>query len=257
MMIAVFFIPSADSGILVMDSIASGNKPNSPRWQIAFWGVLLALISMALLYVGGLKSLQTMTLVSALPFGAIMVLLCFCLWKALRADETYFSSKLPYGSRNWNGEHWHERLQQILTFSQKKDIKRFFAERVRPAFEELQAEFAKNNIDAHIYEGKNGPLSIELQIPHDKIWNYRYGVTTETQTISDYIAEEDNTPDVETDKQYVPVTYYTDGRTGNNIQYLTKEEIIADVLREYERYISLVSDEENAMLFIDKKKYRQ
>jgi len=257
MMIAVFFVTSADSGILVMNSIASGNKPNSPRWQTAFWGVLLALISMALLYVGGLKSLQTMTLVSALPFGAIMVLLCFCLWKALRADETYFSSKLPYGSRNWNGEHWHERLQQILTFSQKKDIKRFFAERVRPAFEELQAEFAKNNIDAHIYEGKNGPLSIELQIPHDKIWNYRYGVTTETQTISDYIAEEDNTPDVETDKQYVPVTYYTDGRTGNNIQYLTKEEIIADVLREYERYISLVSDEDNAMLFIDKKKYRQ
>jgi choline/glycine/proline betaine transport protein len=82
-------------------------------------------------------------------------------------------------------------------------------------------------------------------------------VTTETQTISDYIAEEDNTPDVETDKQYVPVTYYTDGRTGNNIQYLTKEEIIADVLREYERYISIVSDEDNAMLFIDKKKYRQ
>lgn len=75
--------------------------------------------------------------------------------------------------------------------------------------------------------------------------------------LSDYIAEEDNTPDVETDKQYVPVTYYTDGRTGNNIQYLTKEEIIADVLREYERYISIVSDEENAMLFIDKKKYRQ
>ena len=77
------------------------------------------------------------------------------------------------------------------------------------------------------------------------------------ELFSDYIAEEDNTPDVETDKQYIPVTYYTAGRTGNNIQYLTKEEIIADVLREYERYISIVSDEENAMLFIDKKKYRQ
>ena len=257
MMIAVFFVTSADSGILVMNSIATGNRANSPKWQNAFWGVLLALISMSLLYVGGLKSLQTMTLVAALPFGAIMVLLCFCLWKALRADQTYFSSTLPYGSRNWNGEHWQEHLTQILTFSQKKDIKRFFAERVRPAFEKLQAEMAKNNIDAHILEGQNGPISMELQIPHDKIWNFRYGVTTEVQAVSDYIADEDNTPDIDSNKQYVPVTYYTDGRTGNNIQYLSKDEIIIDVLREYERYINLVSDENNAMLFIDKKKYRQ
>lgn len=256
MMIAIFFVTSADSGILVMNSIATGNKLHYPRWQSAFWGALLALISMALLYVGGLKSLQTMTLISALPFGVIMVVLCFCLWKALRTDETYFNSKLPYGSRNWNGEHWHERLEQILTFSQKKDIKRFFEERVQPAFEELQAELSNKGIDAHILYGKNGPLSIELQIPHNMIWNFRYGVTTEVQTVSDYIADEDNTPDLDTNKQYLPVTYYTDGRTGNDIQYLTKNEIIADVLREYERYISIVSDERNAMLFIDKRKYR-
>lgn len=255
-MIAIFFVTSADSGILVMNSIATGNKKHFPRWQNAFWGALLAIISMALLYVGGLQSLQTMTLISALPFGAIMVLLCFCLWKALRADETYFNSKLPYGSRNWNGEHWHERLEQILTFSQKKDIKQFFLERVRPAFEELQIELARNNIDAHILHSKNGPLSIELLIPHEQIWNFRYGVTTEVKTISDYIADEDNTPDLDTNKQYLPVTYYTDGRTGNNIQYLTKNEIIADILREYERYISLVSDDRNAMLFIDKNKYK-
>ena len=257
MMIAIFFITSADSGILVMNSIATGNKPNSPKWQKAFWGILLALISMVMLYVGGLKSLQTMTLIAALPFGIIMVLLCYCLLKALRADESYYSSKLPYGSLNWDGEHWHDRLKQILTFSQKKDMRRFIAERVRPAFEELKAELAKNDIDAHILEGKNGPFSLELQIPQDQIWNFRYGVTTEMQTISDYLTDEDNAPGSANNKQYIPVTYYTDGRTGNNIQYLTKKEIIADILREYERYISLISDEGNAMLFIDKKKYRQ
>ena len=186
-----------------------------------------------------------------------MVLLCYCLLKALRADESYYSSKLPYGSLNWDGEHWHERLKQILTFSQKKDMRRFIAERVRPAFEELKAELAKNDIDAHILEGKNGPFSLELQIPQNQIWNFRYGVTTEMQTISDYLTDEDNAPGSANNKQYIPVTYYTDGRTGNNIQYLTKKEIIADILREYERYISLISDEGNAMLFIDKKKYRQ
>src|SRR3712207_8467995 len=64
-----------------MNSIASGNQPHSPKWQNAFWGVLLALISMAMLYAGGLGSLQTMTLIAALPFGIIMLMLCIGLLK--------------------------------------------------------------------------------------------------------------------------------------------------------------------------------
>jgi choline/glycine/proline betaine transport protein len=52
--------------------------------------------------------------------------------------------------------------------------------------------------------------------------------------------------------QFIPVTYYTDGRTGNDIQYLSQQEIMADVLREYDRYISIVADERNAMVFVDK-----
>lgn len=253
MMIAVFFVTSADSGILVMNSISSNNRPHAPKWQHAFWGLLLALITILLLRVGGLGSLQTMTLIAALPFGLIMVLLAFCLLKALRADRLYHRTKIPYGSRSWDGSHWKERLDQILTFSQKSDVKRFIEEKVRPAFEELQKEFSQRGIETRIVAGKRGPLSIELLIPHNQIWSFRYGVNAEKQTISDSLLEEDNTPDIETNKHYVPVTYFTDGRAGNDIQYLSRNEIIADVLREYERYLSLVAYEDEALIFIDKK----
>jgi len=251
-MVVVFFVTSADSGILVMNSIASGNKTDAPRWQNVFWAVLLAGISISMLSVGGISSLQTMTLVTALPFGLIMLVLCFCLFKALRADELYRSSKIPYGSRSWDGRHWRERLQLILTFSQKQDIKRFFAEKVRPAFEKLQTELAQNGIDAYIEEGKRGKYSLELNIPHEHIWNFRYGVTAEKRTVSDYLIEDDNTPDVETGVHYIPVTYYSDGRTGNDIQYLSRNEIIADVLREYERYLSIISDDDKSIMYIEK-----
>jgi len=253
-MVVIFFITSADSGILVMNSISSGNKPNAPRWQNVFWGVLLAVISMALLSAGGISSLQTMTLITALPFGIIMLILCFCLFRALRADELYRSSKIPYGSRTWHGNQWRDRLQLILTFSQKQDILRFFSEKVRPAFQELQQELAQNGIDAHILEGKHGKFSIELNIPVRQMWNFRYGVAAEKRTISEYLVEEDNTPDVDTGVQYIPVTYYSDGRTGNDIQYLSRDEIIADVLREYERYLSIISDDNKSMVFIEKKR---
>jgi len=251
-MIVVFFVTSADSGILVMNSIASKNKPNPPRWQNAFWGVLLAVISMSLLYVGGIQSLQTVTLVSALPFGIIMLLLCFCLMKALGADEKFREAKIPYGSRAWNGEHWRERLSQILTFHQKTDIQRFFAEKVRPAFEELKEEMSGKGIDAEIHDGKKGKLSLELEIPHDQIWNFRYGVAAEKRVISEYLIDDDNTPDIDNNTQYVPVTYFSDGRAGNDIQYLGKDEIIADILREYDRFLSIVADDEKAMIFLEK-----
>lgn len=251
-MIAIFFVTSADSGILVMNSISTANNPHSPKWQNVFWGILMAVITMALIYAGGLQSLQSMTLVSALPFGLIMLVLCFCLFKALRTDELYNSAHMPYGSRNWNGENWKLRLQQIVTFHKKEDIKRFFNEKVEPAFKDLQEEFMQYGIQAEILREKNGPLSIELNIPHDRIRNFRYGVAAEKQQLSDYLIDEDNTPDVDNGMQYVPVTYYTDGRTGNDIQYLSQQEIIADVLREYDRYLCIVADERNAMVFVDK-----
>ncbi|SFG30601.1 choline/glycine/proline betaine transport protein [Prevotella sp. KH2C16] len=256
LMITIFFVTSADSGILVMNSITSGNNPNSPKWQNAFWGMLLALISIAMLYAGGLQALQTMTLISALPFGIIMLVLCFCMMRALHTDLLYHNSRLPYGSRNWNGSHWRERLSQILTFSQKTDVQRFLDQKVRPAFEELSTELAKKGIDAEIIKGKQGYLSMEIVIRYDKIRNFRYGVMAERRNISDYLIDEDNTPDISSNQQYIPVTYYSDGRTGNDIQYLNQEEIIADVLREYERYIRVIADEQKAMMFIDKEKYK-
>jgi len=253
LIIVVFFVTSADSGILVMNSISSKNKANAPRWQNAFWGVLLAVISMSLLYAGGIQSLQTMTLLSALPFGLIMLLLCFCLMKALKTDDQFNSAKIPYGSRNWNGDRWRDRLGQIITFHQKTDIQRFFSEKVRPAFEELKKELAKNGIDADIHNGKQAKLSLELEIPHDQIWNFRYGVAAEKRAISDYLIDDDNTPEIDNNTQYLPITYFSDGRRGNDIQYLSKEEIIADVLREYDRFLSIIADEEKAMMFLDKK----
>ena len=128
----------------------------------------------------------------------------------------------------------------------------FFLTKVAASFFSLSEEFAACGIRAEILSGKNGPLSVELNIPHVQIRNFRYGVTTEKKVLSDYLIDEDNTPDVDNGTQYVPVTYYSDGRTGNDIQYLSKEEIIADVLREYDRYINIVADQRNAMMFVDK-----
>ncbi len=251
-MISIFFVTSADSGILVMNSISSNNKENSPSWQKVFWGVLLISVTVALMRTGGLEALQTMFLVTALPFGLVILLLCYCLWKALNIDVKFKRTKLPYGSQNWDGSHWKERLSQIISFPKKKDICLFMTDVVEPAFMELKDRLEQLGVNAVVSKDKDRLLSIEILIPYDKILNFKYGVMAELQDLSEYIITEENIPETLNSDVYIPITYYNNGRRGNNVQYFTKEELISDVLREYERFITVVADSKNELLVIDK-----
>ncbi len=250
-LIAVFFVTSADSGIMVLNSIASKNMGRTPAWQNAFWGAALGLLALLLLRLGGLEALQTMTLAAALPFGVIMAVLCFCLWRALQVDMQFHRSKLPYGSHVWDSSRWRDYLEQILQFTRKSDVRAFLADQVRPAFEELRAAFAEKGVQAVIREGRAGPESLELVIPYDLLINFKYGVMAEKQDVSQWIIDEDNAPTPESDV-YVPVSYYNSGRGGNDIQHLGKDEIISDVLREYERFINIAADERSGILVLDR-----
>ncbi len=250
LMITVFFITSADSSILVINGLSSKNRPNAPKWQYVFWGGMLAASSLALLYSGGLHALQTMTLITALPFGLIILVLLYGFWKALRLDQLYYNSDVPYGSGSWSGKDWRHHLNEILSFSYKKDVVIFLKNRVEPAFEDLIKELKLKGVDAYIRKGKRGKLSLELIIPHHTIRDFRYGVMATPLVVSDCLVEEENTPTVES-TVYVPVTYYEDRRAGNDIQYLSKEDIIADVLREYERFLSVVSVRSNELIVKD------
>lgn len=248
LVIGLFFLTSADSGLLVMDGISSRNSPRSPKWQSVYWGIMLIILPLALLKSGGLKALQTMTLISALPYSVVMLIVCYCLVRTLRQDLASYSATSPSVSRNFDPSHWKSRLEQILTFNQKEDIGKFMKDTVRPAFEMLLEELNEKGIKAEIISKEKPRLSIELLIHHDKVRNFRYGVVAEEKKVSDHLVEDDKMPTVTSSISYSPVTYYNDGRRGNDIQYLSKMEIIADFLHEYERYILLLAEGKNEML---------
>lgn len=87
-MVIVFFVTSADSGAMVVDTLASGGVANTPVWQRIFWASLMGIVAIALLLAGGLSALQTVTIASALPFSVILLISIYGLLKALRRDLT-------------------------------------------------------------------------------------------------------------------------------------------------------------------------
>jgi len=77
LLIAVFFITSADSGSLVMSMIASGGQVEPRRWVRVFFACVTSLLAIALLLSGGLEALKTAAIIIALPFSVVMLLICW------------------------------------------------------------------------------------------------------------------------------------------------------------------------------------
>jgi len=76
-LIAIFFITSADSGSLVMAMIATGGQIEPKGWIRVFFTVTTSLLAIALLLSGGLEALKTAAIIIALPFSVIMIAICW------------------------------------------------------------------------------------------------------------------------------------------------------------------------------------
>jgi BCCT family betaine/carnitine transporter len=85
-LVIVFFVTSSDSGSLVIDTITAGGKVDAPVVQRVFWCTFEGLVAIALLLGGGLASLQAAAVATGLPFAIVLVVMCWGLFKAMRAD---------------------------------------------------------------------------------------------------------------------------------------------------------------------------
>ncbi|MEM7171195.1 MAG: BCCT family transporter [Pseudomonadota bacterium] len=92
-LIMTFLVTSADSGILVMNTIMSGGAQQTGIKHRIVWGVILTLVIGTLLIAGKtnggadpMEALKSAMIIGALPFTMIMGLMCIALGKALFRD---------------------------------------------------------------------------------------------------------------------------------------------------------------------------
>lgn len=89
LVVCVFFVTSSDSASFVVDMLTSGGHPNPPVAQRVFWAVTEGAVAATLLAVAGksgLEALQTGVVCVGAPFCVILLLACWSLFRALRAE---------------------------------------------------------------------------------------------------------------------------------------------------------------------------
>jgi BCCT family betaine/carnitine transporter len=88
LMSIIFMATSFDSTSYVLATTSSKDFHKEPdRWQRLFWAFLLILLPAGLLFIGGLESLKTTVLISALPLIVVYIFMIISLFKWTNRNE--------------------------------------------------------------------------------------------------------------------------------------------------------------------------
>ncbi len=237
LMVVVFFVTSADSGALVVDLLASGGVSPTPVWQRLFWAVSMGVVAIALLLADGLTALQTATIASALPFTLVLMICIIGLLKALRLDATKrdlrFQTPTTSPTTSTASGGWRRRLRNLVRFPNEPEVERFLTETVQPACEAIYGEFDAQGFETRVTRGED--LRVRLEILHQGETDFVYEVRPrayERPSLTS-ASEEEGT----TDEYYRAEVYLNEGGQNYDVMGWSRDEVIADVLDQYERHM--------------------
>ncbi|MGG5253610.1 glycine betaine uptake BCCT transporter [Neobacillus sp. SM06] len=91
-LISTFFITSADSATFVLGMQTTNGSLNPPNRVKFIWGIIQSASAALLLWTGGLEALQRASIIAALPFTVVMLLIVVSLLKSFK-DERLLPEK--------------------------------------------------------------------------------------------------------------------------------------------------------------------
>ncbi|WMT87386.1 BCCT family transporter [Pelagibacterium sp. 26DY04] len=243
-LVSVFFITSADSGSLVVDTIAAGGRTDTKAVQRLFWCVVCGATAALLMLAGGLEALQSATIASALPFTVVMLVLVWSMFTGMRAD--LHAQQAPVGTfapHPVTSATWQRRLAMMLRAPTAREVDAFIDQEVPPALEAVRAELEKRGQQAEVTRNEETG-SAALTLPAEGYRDFVYGVHRAEHKLPAFSAHDATLPDY----RYEARTYFSDGSMGYDIMGLSRDQIIADVLAQFERYLTLVASPQSQLL---------
>jgi choline/glycine/proline betaine transport protein len=249
----LFYITSADSGALVMANLTSYRKTPrddaSPPVRI-FWAVATGLLTLAMLIVGGITALQYATIIMGLPFGFVMVLVMFGLYKALRVEGFREDSRrhslpaqLSGRSTSPDGDRtvaltWRQRLRRSMSFPDYEKASEFLSEVALPALTEVREELREHGIEAEVHDGTadSGHSYVELMADLGEESPFQYRVEPQEARMPVFGDRSLRDSDV----YYRLDVHLREGGQGYDVMGYTHSQLIDDVLDQYEQHVEFM-----------------
>ncbi|MFR9481328.1 choline BCCT transporter BetT [Corynebacterium amycolatum] len=248
----LLYITSADSAALVMSNFTSkitDTQQDGKKWTRIFWAVVVGVLTIAMLYVGGIPTLQSATIVMGLPFAFVIYLVMYGLFKSLRLellqqDSTRRALHGAMSGRAVDGEQgdWRKRLARSMSFPGKKPVMRYLDRVVQPALEQVAEAIRDRGGEVTLHREpaeEVGIDQIDLQVGFGEEMSFRYQVYPVEHLTPSFagLVHLDSDADI----YYYRLEVFTlTGSLGYDVYGYTQEQLISDVLDLYERHLEFL-----------------
>lgn len=243
----VFFVTSADSGTVVLSTLSAHGgsaDDDGPKWLRVFWGSVTALVTGGLLFAGSIDALKSAVVLTSLPFSLILLLMMWGLHKAFYMESqrqrarSHSLAPLMSGNGKRSGG-WKRRLSQAVHFPSRDEVYRFMNDVVRPAISEVSEVFREKDlaVDAQLDPGN---ASLSLEIGHGEQHRFLYQVLMRGYFTPSFARAGMGGLHLKNRRYFRAEVHLAEGSQDYDLMGYTKEQIINDMLDQYERHLQFL-----------------
>ncbi|MDL4912414.1 MAG: choline transporter [Enterobacterales bacterium endosymbiont of Blomia tropicalis] len=243
----LFYVTSADSGSLVLANFTSKLKDinsDAPNWLRIFWSVAIGVLTLSMLMTNGISALQYTTVIMGLPFSFVIFFVMAGLYKSMKIEDYRRASATretaPYLIAANDRLSWKKRLSRLMNYPGTRYTQQMMETVVFPAMQDVAKELALrggkvalDNMPAE--EGSAiGYLDLRVNLGEEQdfvyqVWPQQYSVPGFT-----YRARSGKST------YYRLETFLLEGSQGNDLMDYSKEQVIIDILDQYERHLNFI-----------------
>ena len=263
----LFYITSADSGALVMANLSSYLKSvrdDAPSWVRIVWALAIGLLTLAMLFVGGVPALQNATIVMGLPFAFVLILVMYGLYKALRVEgyredsrRQSMPARLSGRSTTTSGDGqrrsprtWQQRLRRTMSFPDHEAASEFLSDVALPALTDVGEELRDHGVETEVHDGTartngtngadgangSGASYVELVADLGEETPFRYRIEPLETALPVYGDRSHRSEDF----YYRLDVHLREGGQGYDVMGYTYSQLIDDVLDQYEQHMEFM-----------------
>ena len=242
----LFYVTSADSGSLVLGNFTSKLKDinsDAPNWLRIFWSVAIGVLTLSMLMTNGISALQNTTVIMGLPFSFVIFFVMAGLYKSLKVEDYRRASAsrdtAPYLAASSDRLSWKKRLSRLMNYPGSRYTQQMMDGVIFPAMQEVAKELelrgGRVTLDRHAAEDNAlGYIDLRVNLGEEQdfvyqVWPQQYSVPGFT-----YRARSGKST------YYRLETFLLEGSQGNDLMDYSKEQVIINILDQYERHLNFI-----------------
>lgn len=249
----LYYVTSADSGALVMGNFTSRLPHPMADCSIPvriFWSVAIGALTLALMFAGGdawLTTLTNATIIMGLPFSVVLALVAVGLHRSLRLESfksasarysfpgAISSARLAGAGEGGVRPSLAQRLRRSVTYPTARDTERFIGTVAKPVLDEVAAELCSHGLTSVVTETKavRGVAGVQIHTDLEDAPAFVYKVTPLPCPAPTFAVGR-----VTGDVYFRAEVHLAEGTQGYDVNGYSHEQLMGDVLDQYERHLS-------------------